>query len=51
MLREEENINQIINLIFKNLDNILCEFRVRLLGEENVTDDSPDHSRSWPYIF
>lgn len=32
LLREEEAIHQIINLIFKNLDNISCKF----LLKENV---------------
>lgn len=36
LLRKEENIHQVINLTFKNLNNISCKFTVKLLCEENV---------------
>lgn len=35
LLRKEETIHQVINLTFKNLNNI-CKFTVKLLCEENV---------------
>jgi hypothetical protein len=36
LLKEDEDGHHIINLVFKNLDNISCKSRQKLLLDENV---------------
>lgn len=36
LVREEEDIYQVINLVFKDLDDNSCKVRVKLLLEDNV---------------
>lgn len=44
LLRKEEALCQILNLIFKNLDDISWNFRVNFFWRKMMHEDPPDDS-------